>query len=321
MTLPRLGDIVRDAGVPDLVEILAERLTPLELETVLLEAHRQRVGRMTPHELLDHYQRDGRVQPSPARASAYAEIDRAAQSASAPAFEFLDLSPICPPGTAAVMAPVDPAAAWSAGGTSEVVSKCVSVLALECARRRADPAAGSRVRLSASHRELHAPFSAQLGTEPHARVFALCTAGAEEKDLRFEIESLQEQLHIHLRVLEQLRREGFRIGLVSVAVSGPPDADLQRAIRERLVEPLATAFPEVRVVLSVDRTSKHRFCAPLGFTVAAEDHAEVEHQVGLGGLTDWTRQLLDRVGERLLVSIIATERLDERFGKEASGLS
>jgi hypothetical protein len=38
MTLPRLGDVLRDAGGPDLLEILGERLSPPELETISIES-------------------------------------------------------------------------------------------------------------------------------------------------------------------------------------------------------------------------------------------------------------------------------------------
>jgi hypothetical protein len=40
----------------------------------------------------------------------------------------------------------------------------------------------------------------------------------------------------------------------------------------------------------------------------------VAQQIGLGGLTDWTRPLLGPEEERLLVSIIATQRLAGAFG-------
>ncbi len=314
MTEPRLGDVLRDAGVPDLVEILSERLTQPELETVLLEAYRQRVGRVMPPDLLEQYQREQRVQPSLVRASVCAEIDAVARWASAPPFELLELSPICPSGTIAVVAPVDPGAASSVGSSSEVVSSCVSVLALECARRRQDSAAGPLIRLSASHRELHAPYSAQLRSEPHARVFALCSAGAAEEDLRFVTDNLVEQLRVHLQVVEQLRRVGHRIGVVRVALFVRSETDLYHVIPERVFEPLFTAFPGVRLALDPDRSPGQGYYAPLSFTVAVEDQAEVEHRIGLGGFTDWTRQLLGRGTERLLVSVIAIEQLGEVFG-------
>lgn len=316
MTHPRLGDVLRETGVPDLVEILAERLTPPALEAVLREAHRQRAGRMTPAELLTRFERDPYVRPSPVPVSLLATIDRVAFSVAAPRFKPIELSPICPVGTVSALGPVDPGAARSAGGASEVVSDCASVLALECAFRRRDlePTGGSvpeRVELCASHRELHVPFSAPLRSEPHCRVFGLASAGVDQGLFRFETEALLGQLDVHLRLLESLREEGVTIGLIALTLFHRAGADFDRAIRDAVVAPLAETFPDVKMIFAEVHPLGRGYYAPLGFTVTVEDHVEVEHRVGLGGFTDWTRQLLDRSEERLLVSIIATERLSE----------
>ncbi len=71
----------------------------------------------------------------------------------------------------------------------------------------------------------------------------------------------------------------------------------------------------MRDVLNHRMTSWRRtgrgYFAPIGFTITVEDWDEVAHTVGMGGFTDWTRQLLGRAEERVLVSVIATERLAE----------
>ncbi len=314
MTVPSLGDILRVTGVPDLVEILAQRLNPQELDAVLWEAHRQRASRTTPAQLLQRYQSDPSVRPSPADVSTILAFERFALSVAAPPFEPLDLSPICPGGAESALAPVDPGAAWGAGGTSEVVSDCASVLALEAALRRRDAPHAPVIRLCAAHRELHAPYSAPLRSEPHARVLALCTAGTDDGGYRLETSALREQLDVHLRLLDRLSREGFPVGAVRAALFGRPDPDLQRAILEQVVEPLSVAHPGARFTLDGDHSPARRYYAPVGFGVQAEDDAEVEHPIGVGGFTDWTRQLLGRSDERLLVSTIAIERMGDAFG-------
>lgn len=239
-----------------------------------------------------------------------------ARSVATPRFEAIDLSPLCPIGAVSALGPVDPGAARSAGGASEVVSDCAAVLALECAlRRRAidrtEDSLDQRVRLCASHRELHVPFSAPLRSEPHCRVFGLATAGEDLGRFRFETEALLGQLAVHVLLLESLRQEGLTIGLITVALFHRGGTEFDRAIRDAVVAPLMADFPGVRMIFDEAHPLGRGYYAPLGFTVTAEDHAEVEHRVGLGGFTDWTRQLLDRGEERLLVSVIATERLGE----------
>ena len=314
MTLPRLDDVLRDSGVPDLIEILARRLSGPELEVVLLEVHRQRVDQLAPREVLAQYDDHSHVQPSTINPVVSARITEAAFQAAVPPFEPLDLSPICPQGSLAVLAPVDPAAAWAAGAMGEVVSDCVSVLALECARRRQKAPPARRIRLCADHRELHVPFSAPLRSEVHARVFGLCTGGPAGRADGFEAEALREQIEIHLRLLERLRGLGHRAGAVRVEVFDRTGSGPRNALGNAVIGPLAVEFPAVGLALDGGGYSPLRHLGPVGFVVAAEDATEVEHVVGLGGLTDWTRQLLGREEEGLLVSTIATERLCEAFG-------
>lgn len=314
MTVPRLEEVLRETGVPDLVEILAERLSPPELETVLREAHHQRAGRVLPAALLAAYERDARFLPAPAEA-ALSAIDRIALEAAAPWFEPLDLSPICPIGTVAGLSPIDPGAALWVAGIGELVSDSTAVLALEGARRRrvADEAT---VRLCASHREAYVPFSAPLRSDPHTRVFALCMAGADADGFHFEAAGLSEQVGVHLRLLEHLRRDGYDVGSVTVTFTCHPASRVRDACRADVAAALAQTFPDVR--FHVDEAPARSF-APVGFTIIAEDSAEVEHLVALGGCTDWTRQLLGRDEERLVVSRMATERVAEVFAPPPLG--
>lgn len=317
----RLTDVVRATGVPDLIEILADRLSEPELVAVLREAYRRRAGRMTAPDVLAHYQRRSFFHPSPTAAATLARIDRIAISIAASHFEAVELAPICPTAGASALTPVDPGAAWGAGGSCEVVSDCRTTLALEAAlRRRAflkdSSTAEQGVRLCTSHRELHAPFSAPLRREYHSRVFGLCHGGTEQPQRRFEITALSEQLSMQLLLLEALREEGFGIGLLTVMLYHEPDSNLERVVRGDIIAPLAEAFPEVRFVIESERRAGRGSFAPVGFTVVAEDPIEVEHTIGMGGLTDWTRRLLSRPAERLLVSMITTERLAEAFSPQ-----
>lgn len=56
--------IEREAGVPGLVSILAERLTPTDLQSLLLEVYGLRSSQRQPSEVLSHYESDRFVRPS-----------------------------------------------------------------------------------------------------------------------------------------------------------------------------------------------------------------------------------------------------------------
>lgn len=56
--------IEREAGVPDLVDILAERIAPTDLLSLLLEVFRRRAACKTPSDVLQDYRRNSFVRPS-----------------------------------------------------------------------------------------------------------------------------------------------------------------------------------------------------------------------------------------------------------------
>jgi len=58
--------IEREAGMPGLVSILADRLAPTDLQSILLEVYRLRSRQMQPSTVLSHYQTNRFVRPSAA---------------------------------------------------------------------------------------------------------------------------------------------------------------------------------------------------------------------------------------------------------------
>jgi hypothetical protein len=128
--------IEKEAGVPGLAAILAERLAPTDLQSLLLAVYRQRSSQRRAADVLCHYESDRFVRPatvSPRRLLAWEQ----AAFASLPAqFEPLALSPVCPLGSSAVVASTDQNWAVATARNTEVVSDSTNVLALECAVRR-----------------------------------------------------------------------------------------------------------------------------------------------------------------------------------------
>ncbi len=61
---PIVERIEREAGVPGLTSILAERLTPTDLQSLLLEVYRRRASHRQPADVLSEYQTNRFVVPS-----------------------------------------------------------------------------------------------------------------------------------------------------------------------------------------------------------------------------------------------------------------
>ncbi|MGH2461937.1 MAG: hypothetical protein ACRDIY_24030 [Chloroflexota bacterium] len=316
-----LERVVRQSGVVELLDVLVERLAPTDLQSLLIEVNRRRAARQAPADLLDQYRRNRFVQPSPTDPRAFLELDRLAFSLAAPPFQPIELSPLAPLGATSVLTTVSQNVAVATARNVEVVSDSTNVLALECARRRRTRSrtrsgASDRVRLCASHRLLRAQRFAGPKQLAHFRAFALCTAGRDEGNERFELESLAEQLEFYLRFLAAGQSVGFPMSQPRIAVTDLtgrlPTARLQPAV----LDPLATRFPDARLGFDPERASGRGYYETLCFKVYATDPRGVEHELADGGFTDWTRTLLSDRKERLLISGIGTERIRGVFGGE-----
>jgi hypothetical protein len=223
MSDPIVERIEREAGVPGLAAVLA-RLPPTDLRSLLLEVARRRVAELEPRVVLRRWEEDRLARPAQADPGSLDELERRAFDLLPPEFERVELSPVAPLGTSAVLGriPQDWVVATMRGG--EVVSDSTNVLALECALRRRHDRRGG-VRLCTSHRLLRAqPFEPPFAQ--HFRLLAVVSAGRAGA----EDALLDEQLGFYLRLLEPFgatavdrkpRKQAYYAGAtVAVSVAG-----------------------------------------------------------------------------------------------------
>ena len=138
-----LRRIERRLGVTGIADLLAERLPPADLQSLLMAVSRRRAGRTRPVDLLHRYERDRFVHPSALDPRALLALEERAHQHLPAGFEALALSPVCPLGTAAAITTVDQNSVLATTRGTEVVSDPTNVLALECASRMRTPGAAS----------------------------------------------------------------------------------------------------------------------------------------------------------------------------------
>src|SRR5436190_7553264 len=128
--------IERELGIPGLALLLAERLEPSDMQSLLLDVYRRLVRRRSTASLLADYTRNSFVAPSSISPVEYVEWDRHAFSLLPRAVEAIELSPVCPLGVSAAMAGLEQDRVISTIRNTEVLSDSTNVLALETAVRR-----------------------------------------------------------------------------------------------------------------------------------------------------------------------------------------
>jgi hypothetical protein len=299
-----LARISRLAGVPDLVGVLAERLSPTDLQSLLLEVYRRRAAKVTPAQLLEQYEQNRFVRPSEADPGAVAGFDRLAVAQLPAGYEQIELAPVAPLGTIGSLTGLSQDWAVSTIRNTEVVSDSTNVLALECASRRRRNR-HRVVRLCASHRLLRTRIMPP-GFFQHFRLFGLCTAGRDIGSLGFEAETLAEHVSFYLRVLTET---GLDVRRARVTLAEPDGQGMLAPLQEGVFEPISRRFPGVVFELDPDPRSGRGYYVGVRFQIYATGRDGDEAHVADGGFTTWTQALLSDRKERLLTSAIGSERV------------
>jgi len=282
---------------------LEQGLSQSELRTLLLEVSRRRAAAVSPAQLMRRWRQDRYVQPAASDPRLVWPLEARLWALLPAEFTGLDLSPVAPLGTCSALGPVSQDRVISTVRGSEVVSDLTNVLALEAAVRRKRPGV-SVVHLASCHRVLRGqPFDAP-GLFQHFRLFALVSSARDRGSATTEAALLTAHLRYWTRMLAGLL-PGSR-SAVSYTVFGFP------ALRERVrdtVLPGLGPLPEVVTVQEDPERSRalgyYQRCA---LRIDAGSGARLR-EVGDGGFTDWTAQLLGDAKERCLISCVATERL------------
>jgi len=310
--------ISKTAQAPDLLEVLAGRLSQSDLQSLLLEVYRKRAHTLTPRHLLQQYEQNRFVQPAAVDPRQLLEFDRLAYSLLPSSFELLELSPVCPLGTNSVVAPVDQDNAVTTIRNTEVCSDSTNVLALECARRRRGSSRGkghpdADTKLCASHRLLRPHLPDDPASFPHFRIFSLCTAGRDRGSYGFEVAALREHLEFYVRFLQSARQAGFRLEAVRTKITVFDESRYQ-VLKAEVLEVLSRSYANVEFMFNQEPGSGQGYYTGVRFQMYARDQAGTEYFLVDGGFTDWTQQLLSNRKERLLISGMGSERFVSLFG-------
>ncbi len=305
-----LERIAKESGIPQLLEVLSERLDASDLQSLLLAVYRYRAPRRSPAAVLTDYERNRFVGPAELDPRILLEFDRSAYALLPEGFEPLELSPVCPLGTHSAIATVSQDKVLTTTRNVEVAADSTNLLALESAIRRRkalrrNPRSREPIRLAASQRLVRGqPFDDPHSTS-HFRIFSLTTAGRDQGSYRFETRSLEEHIGFYLRLFASATR--LAPADVRVALT-PIDPGRQSALEAELLPRLAAAFPEVRFGIDLDRMEGRGYYEGMSFKIYGT-HEGDELDVGDGGFTSWTQELLSNQKERLLISAVGSQRI------------
>lgn len=284
--------VAAEIGGIEVVDRLAA-LSGSDFTSVLLEVVRRRAARETPATVLRRYQHDRFVRPGTTPWRAGRRAEDALLGCLPPEVEVLQLAPLVPLGTHSVLDTVSQHKVVTTVRASEAAADPTNALALEAAVRRAGRPA-QPVRLAAVQRVVRAQrFPA--GWSAHFGLFATVTAGRDRGSLAFERAALADHLRFAVTALRAAGVPRVQVAITPLSESG---ARMAAAVDNSLAD----------VVLDRDRVGGRGYYRDLCFKVNALV-GDAPEEIGDGGFTDWTAQLLANAKERLLIAGYGTDRL------------
>ena len=304
--------IERDIGVPGLVALLSERMTPTDLQSLLLEVYRQRAHRQQPSAVLADYETNRFVRPSTVSPLTLLEWEGIAFATLPPEFRAVALSPVCPLGTNSAVATVDQNRVLSTIRNTEVMSDSTNVLALECALQRrqllrATPKSKVPVHLAASHRLLRTQkFKEAPNVVTHFSAFALCSAGQDQGNFQFELATLRLHIAFYVRALRAFLGSGIplRLALTDFA----PD-ERRSLLTPHFLSSIREEFVGVECVVDNQRSGGRDYYTDLCFHLYRSSGSGELVELVDGGSVNWTQRLLNNAKERCVISGIGSERV------------
>ena len=302
--------IERELGIPGLASLLAERLEPSDMQSLLLEVYRRLVRRRSTASLLVDYARNRFVETSSISPAEYVEWDRHALSLLPRGVEAIELSPVCPLGVSAAMAGLEQDRVISTIRNTEVLSDSTNALALEAAlRRRAlkqrTARSGEPVHLAASHRLVRGQRYAQPELAQHFRVFSLCSGGRDRGSFRFEMETLELHIRFYLAAIGDFLGPSITLDVSLTLLDS--DATLTAAAEE-LLGRVRERFG-VEAVIDPTRTAGRGYYQTACFWIHGSSGKGEKSHLCDGGCVDWTQRLLSDAKERLVISGVGSDRV------------
>ncbi|MFC0624865.1 hypothetical protein [Kribbella deserti] len=276
-------------------------MSPADLQAVLLDVSRSRAAKVTPARLMQRRAEDRFVQPAQQDPRRLARTRAALWEALPERFEGVELSPVAPLGVTSAVSTVPQNNVLSTIRGTEVASDPTNNLALEAAVRR--KAGAERVDLATCQRVVRTQALDGPGLFAHFELFALVSSRRDLGSGRAEAEMLLDHLGFWRDVLGRLvPDQRVRLTFTTFPTEERKAAAARGVVRERILDTVQPAIPELAE--DVERTKSAAYYDGTALGVACGDA-----ELGDGGFTRWTGQLLGNAKERCLTSCISIERL------------
>jgi hypothetical protein len=308
-----LERLEKDPQMKELFLLLTEKLSNSDMQSLLIEAFRNRSQNTSPSRVLNEYRDNRFYSPSEIPQATINRFDLFAYSLLSGDWHSLDLSPVTPLGTCTSISNLSQNRMLSTIRNSEVVADSTNTMALKAALMRKeylDSNAKSTkiINCCSSHRLLRAQSFEEEKFSAHFRVFALVSAGRDTGNFAFEMAQLEDHIRFYLTLCAKL-------DIIQKAEIHVSDftGTFSTSLIEEMFSRLSESFTKVEFLMAPNRDEGRNYYTPMAFRIRFRDLEGRTWDLVDGGFTNWTQLLLNSRKERFLSSALGSELLFRVF--------
>ncbi len=291
--------IEKKIGLPGITQQIANKLSNSELNSLIMEVYANTAKKLTPPEILNHFQNNRFTFPSIVNPLSYKEYEiNWLKKGEQNGFKAIQLSPLTPLGTCSAVAFVDQNNIVSALRGTEIISDATNVLALKIAEEFKKEKQNRIIKYCTTHRHVRAQYFTNPLFSAHFGLFCMATGGLDTGGYSFELENVKEHIHFYMK---QLSTEYDRKDII-LKIELKEDNTIFNNKLRMLLEDMPD---EVRIEYN-DPGNGNNYYQLCRFRIFLNYRGDELNLVD-GGFVDWTQKLLENKKHRYLISAAGLE--------------
>lgn len=310
--------IIDKLDLQHIVDVLSNKLSGSELNTVLLNVFDKRVQQETPASLLSKYEENRLVKPIDIDVVKFREDELYCYKIlSNSGFEPLELSPVAQMGTSSVVATVDQKKVLTALRNTEVQADPTNAIALHYASLKKKGELESRTYSYCNiSRVIRTQAFSNPIFNPHFSVLCLISCGRDTGSFNFEKEELLKQMLSSYAIC----RDVFGLKDAYFEIIPCKGYDNLSPLIIKTTSHVQSANNRQFKLFIVDSDHDNNYYH--GFRIKLKvRYDNVIYEIGDGGLLDWTQQILNNKKERMMtmgLGLQVLHQIAKKYGKRQS---
>jgi len=213
--------LIKKHKIDSVEKLLLGNIKMSDIQWIVMEIYKNMVKRITPLMLVKHYENSRFLKPCTISPKQFMELESDIYELIPDKFIPVELSPVMPIGSNAVVAGVNQGNVLSTVRNIEVTADTTMALTLEAASRLLSDIKLEKVSLCTNQRCLRLQKGTDnYGFTSHFKIFAMCsTWKRKEENSDLVYEELNKQLNFYLKLIKSCENKNFKINKITVELS------------------------------------------------------------------------------------------------------